>query len=425
MQFGPILRAMSRNKVRFGLLLFEIALSLAIVVNSVTLLTSSAEQIDKPSGFADDELLRVRAAPFEPAFRDQAYFDSVVDRDFEALRRIPGVKAVTSTYFLPWSGGGSSGEVRPLGSKGGNLRTQMYNADAHTFEVLGTNIIAGQGFNDEGVARETRSLRELLEKAREKNPDGKQKEPYVEEVVLSRAFATLAFGDAQPIDKMIGKMLEDPDGDQYRVIGLIDNFYNPYGWPIGDYALFYGARSHKYENGVSYLVRADREAIDSVRGSLESVLLGVDPGRALTTKTILETKASFQSSDVIVVRVLYVVIVLVVFLTFIGIVGLTSFSVTERTRQIGTRRALGARQIDILVHFLLENWLVTTMGILVGVPLTIGLNIAVLSNTEGAKVGPAAIVLACLLFWTAGLAATFFPALRGARIPPATATRNV
>ena len=83
-------------------------------------------------------------------------------------------------------------------------------------------------------------------------------------------------------------------------------------------------------------------------------------------RTLLEVKEGFQAGQKLLLGVLTGVIVLLVFVTSLGIIGLTSFSVAERTRQIGTRRALGAQRADILRYFLLENWLVTTLGLASG-----------------------------------------------------------
>ena len=116
---------------------------------------------------------------------------------------------------------------------------------------------------------------------------------------------------------------------------------------------------------------------------------------------------------------------LLLFITSLGIVGLTVFSVAERTRQIGTRRALGAQRGDILRYFLLENWIVTTLGLALGVLLAFGLNVALVSRVSGPKMQPGLVAAGVLLLWIAGLAATFLPALRGARVAPAIATRNV
>ena len=118
-------------------------------------------------------------------------------------------------------------------------------------------------------------------------------------------------------------------------------------------------------------------------------------------------------------------IVLLLFVTSLGIIGLTSFSVAERTRQIGTRRALGAQRGDILRYFLLENWIVTSFGLSLGVFLAVALNAALVNQVRAHRMDGAYLAGGVLLLWAAGLLATWFPALKGAGVAPAIATRNV
>ena len=148
-------------------------------------------------------------------------------------------------------------------------------------------------------------------------------------------------------------------------------------------------------------------------------------GRNLQVQPVSQIKERFQSRSALLVTILSVVIALLLFITSLGIVGLTVFSVAERTRQIGTRRALGAQRGDILRYFLLENWIVTTLGLALGIALAFGLNVALVSRVSGPKMEPGLVAGGVLLLWIAGLAATFLPALRGARVAPAIATRNV
>ena len=128
MELGPIVRALRRNKTRFGLIAFEIALTLAIVTNCVTMILEARTKMVKPSGFDDSNIVTLRSTPFEPAFKEDGYLDNSLRADLEALRSTPGVVAVTNSRFLPWQGGGSSAEMRPVGPKGEMLRTQIYNA---------------------------------------------------------------------------------------------------------------------------------------------------------------------------------------------------------------------------------------------------------------------------------------------------------
>jgi putative ABC transport system permease protein len=69
--------------------------------------------------------------------------------------------------------------------------------------------------------------------------------------------------------------------------------------------------------------------------------------------------------------ILGLVIALLIGLTALVLVGLSSFNVTQRTKQIGTRRALGASRLDIIKQFILENWVITTVGAVFGCVLTV------------------------------------------------------
>src|SRR6187402_998166 len=137
MELGPIVRALRRNKTRFGLIALEIALTLAIVTNCVTMILEARTKMVRKSGFDDDNIVSVRSTPFDNAFKEDGYLDNSLKDDIAKLRAMPGVVAVTNTGFLPWQGGGSSTELRPAGSKGERMRTQVYNADEGTLDALG------------------------------------------------------------------------------------------------------------------------------------------------------------------------------------------------------------------------------------------------------------------------------------------------
>jgi putative ABC transport system permease protein len=363
----------------------------------------------------------VRSTPFEKAFKEDGYLDNALDADLRSLRSMPGVRAASNTRFLPWQGGGSSTEMRAAGTRGEMLRTQIYNGDEGTLDALGASLAEGRNFTREEVDRDTVRLRELGRNQREMGADGLPREKFVQEVIITRAYGRLAFGDKP----LLGLQLEDSDGDLYRVVGVVDHFYNPYGWPIHEYAVFYPNRARGYEFGAPYLIRTEPGQAAAVAKAVEERLLAVNDGRNLRVQTMNEIKAQYFGPQRLVSTLMSSVTVLLVLVTSLGIVGLTSFSVAERTRQIGTRRALGARRRDVLQHFLAENWIVTTLGVAVGVVLAFALNFGLVTVVEGAKLRWPLLAAGVLLLWAAGLLATLAPALRASRISPALATRNV
>jgi putative ABC transport system permease protein len=420
MEIGPIVRALRRNKVRAVLIVAEIALALAIVTNCVAMILEARGKMTRTSGFDDDNIVSLRSTPFEPAFKEDGYLDNALRQDLEALRSLPGVVAATNTGFLPWQGGGSSDELKAEGGSEG-LRTQIYSADEGTLDALGVKISEGRGFTAQQVDTDTLRLRALGTSKRPVGADGRYSEKFVMDVIISRAYGKLAFGEGSPL----GKNLLDSDGDQYRVVGVIDDFYNPYGWPIHEYVVFYPTRSRSFQGGAGFLVRTEPGQAGVVAKAAEQKLLATNGGRNVRVRTLQEIKDAFFGPQTVVVTLMSAVIVLLVIVTSLGIVGLTSFSVTERTRQIGTRRALGARRADIVTHFLLENWLLTTVALVLGCGLAVGVNMAIMSAAGGTRLGALTVAAGVVLLWVAGLLATLAPALRASRISPAIATRNV
>jgi len=109
----------------------------------------------------------------------------------------------------------------------------------------------------------------------------------------------------------------------------------------------------------------------------------------------------------------------------LGIVGLASFSVNRRTRQIGTRRALGASKVAILRYFMTENFLISMVGVLIGAALTVGLNIVMIERFSLTRITWYLVPVAMLMLLAIGQAAVFGPAKRASSVPPAVATRTV
>jgi putative ABC transport system permease protein len=98
--------------------------------------------------------------------------------------------------------------------------------------------------------------------------------------------------------------------------------------------------------------------------------------------------------------------------------------VAERTRQIGTRRALGATREDILRYFLLENSIVTNSGLILGVFTSYVMNYLLVMQSSAVKLDWQVVVAGVVLLWIQGIAATLVPALRAARLSPVIATRG-
>ena len=401
MPIGPIVRAMNHNRTRVMLIVLEIAVTLAIVSNCVNMIGDERAKINQKSGFDDDNLLWVRSAPFRPEFREFKYIENHVDSDLRVMKAVPGVRAVVNTNFVPWQGGGSSTTVKIAGTKDVPVRTQIYYYKGDLFGTLGNKLIEGRDFVPQDF-------------------DYNQEKDNPKVVIVSRKLAELLFKTPHAI----GRQIDDGQA-VYTIVGILDAFYNPYGWPIHEYVVFGPSTVGSFARGTRFLVRAEPGAMKAVSNGLETAMFKSNNGRVITTKTINEFKDNFFSGGRLVQKGMTAVIALLVFVTALGIIGITSLSVAERTKQIGTRRALGATRRNIVMHFLLENWLLTTVGLLLGIAATYGLNFFLVTHVSGVKMDWRFVFAGVVLLWINGIVATLPPAIRGARVSPAVATRSV
>jgi putative ABC transport system permease protein len=120
-----------------------------------------------------------------------------------------------------------------------------------------------------------------------------------------------------------------------------------------------------------------------------------------------------------------VVSALLLAVTGFGIVGLTTYWVSQRRRQIGMRRALGARRADILAYFHTENLLIVAVGCMLGIVLGLAMNTVMASSMQLTRMSVAYVCFGALIVLVLCQLAVLWPALRAASIPPATATRGL
>jgi putative ABC transport system permease protein len=407
MELGPIFRALMHNKSRFWLIALEVALTLAIVANCINVMLDMRAEFFKPSGIDEESLLVVYTEPFAPEFKDEDFVDSLREEDLVRLQSFPGVIEAAGFHQIPLSGSGSSAGRRPLGSAMEAETMPFFVVTERAVETLGVELLEGRSFTATDFDYD-----------REAYDNGEPVRP----VILNLSLAKKLF----PEESAVGKVIQNEEGEVAEtVIGVIGTMLN--SWPtssIGeDVMLLAGEPGNEYR--MRYMVRTHPEDVESVYAELEGLMREVEPGRVVTIRTLDEVKRRQFVANLAVIKILTTIIFLLVAVTSIGIVGLTSFSVTERTRQVGTRRALGATRGDILRHFLVENWMITGFGLAVGAILTLGLNYALTNIADAPKMEIGLLLGGVVLLWFTGILAALLPAIRATRIAPEIATRTV
>jgi putative ABC transport system permease protein len=215
------------------------------------------------------------------------------------------------------------------------------------------------------------------------------------------------------------------DPNPITIVGVVEKLQTPWAQTSenADGSILVATRFG--QNFGNYLVRAEPGQVDRVMRDAEAALLKAEPRRLMYGKTTLvEDRASRYRDDRAIAAMLSTVTVLLLLVTASGIIGMAMLWVSQRRKQIGVRRALGARRLDILRYFLVENVLITTGGIVAGLVLAMALNQLLVSQLELERLPLAYLAIGSAVLWLLGILAVYGPAWRAAGIAPAIATRS-
>jgi putative ABC transport system permease protein len=393
---------MLRNKTGAILVGLQIALALAVVANSVFIIMQRVEKVGRPSGVDSENLFFVQSYGYGPNYDHRA----TVRHDLDLIRSLPGVVAASVTNGVPLSGGGSSTGYRSSLEQDANedVNANYYNVDEQGIAAFGVKLSAGRAFTEAEV---------------QYSPEPNSQ--FVPSIIITTAVGHSLFGDQDPL----GKTIYDPLGQSAVVVGVIDHMLG--AWADSktlDHVIFHP----RISSGplARYVVRAEPGQRDELILQVERKLSETDISRAISwvRPHNYYTERSYRA-DTRMVALLSVIVILMIAVTALGIVGLASFHVNVRTKQIGTRRAVGARRIDIIRHFMLENWLLTSGGVFIGTIMAFAFGHWLSTAYSLPRLNPLYVAGGIVLLWILGQLAVYVPARRAAAIPPAVATRTV
>jgi putative ABC transport system permease protein len=407
MDIRPILSTLRRHKIPALLLILEIALTCAIVCNAVFLISQRLQRDQMISGVAEHELMQIRVAnigkPADAKARAQ--------EDLALLRQIPGVTAAALLNQVPFTDSSSNTSIKlDSAQKLPTLDATMYMGEG-LIRTLGAQLVAGRDFNAD----------EYLDF------DDMKSDPHLQSKVGS-VVITQALGERLwPGQSALGKNIYLGE-TSVRVIGVVRSLIRPSlsnGDGTAQWTMIFPLRMSA-RSASRYVLRAAPGQRESVLAAAAKALRKADPHRIiLDKKTLDDIRSDFFQNDRAMAGILVGVIIALLAVTALGIVGLASFWVAQRRRTIGVRRALGATRRNILNYFQTENFLLATIGIVLGMVLAYGINLFLMLHYELPRLPAVYFPVGAIVLWLIGQAAVLGPALRAAAVPPVVATRSV
>ena len=404
LEVGPILRALMRNKVGAVLIAIQIAVTMTIIVNGISIIQERDRLMARSSGVDEANTFYLTSTGFAPDFNEQV----TITEDLNKIRSLPGVLDATQINAIPLSGGGwSMGLKTQAGAEYDGVGVAVYMVDEHGIDALDVEVIAGENFKPTDIRWRER---------------GQTSWPNT--VMVTKAMAQDLFPE-EGWEHALGKTVFINDVDPIIITGIIDQLQAPWsGWDNLERVML--SPENTLFGSTRYFIRTEPGRRDELMPEIEEVLASNHQGRIIRNmRTFDETRQDSYQRHNAMIKILTTVMAILTIVTGLGIVGLASFSVNRRRKQIGTRRALGASQGAILRYFMLENFLISTLGVVLGAILTVALNMALVDAFSLNKLAWYLIPIGMISLWLVGQMAVYGPAKKAAATPPALATRTV
>jgi putative ABC transport system permease protein len=400
----PTLSALLRNRTGAVLVAAQIAIALAVLANAAYIIVQRIEKMHRPTGIDEQHILVIESSGFTDRFHQTAS----VQEDLGYLRGLGGVIAATASNSIPLSSGGDSDSIvtRPDAPRHGYINDMEI--DEQGLDTLGVKLVAGRNFRHEEI-QPPRTRSEILRY-------------FVPVIIVSRALGEHLYPQQNPVGKQVWDVLNHAA----TIVGVVDPVMG--NFPGSDHPdwVFFVPRMPDEFIVVRYLVRTRPGQLDTVARLAETHLARSNPDRVINfVRPLRYFKNLSYLADSSMEIFLLTVTALVIAVTSLGVFALATFNVSTRTKQIGTRRAVGARRRDIVRYFLIENGLITGAGVLTGCALALAAGYWLSVQYALPRLNLYYLVGGVLALWGIGQLAARQPARRAAAVPPSVATRTV
>ncbi len=384
------------SRSRSVLIAMEVGLTLVLLIGAGLMIKSFGKITKVDPGFSAENLLvfDIGLPPATDDARNLNFYQQVLER----IQAIPGVAHAGAVSRLPFSGGNSDRSFNLPGNE------KSYDADIRIstpeyFRTMGIPLLRGRGF----TAQDTKDS--------------------VRVCVINDATAKMVFPGEDPIGKFIENF--GSDSEKLQIVGVVGNIrhlaldtapraelYQPLGqgkWP----RMFIAVRSAT-GNPLALL-----PAVQSAVWSADrTVALG-------NVRTMEDTIARTLLKRKFTMTLLTIFAGIAVALASIGLYGVMSYSVSQRTREIGIRMALGAQRADVLRLVVRQGMLLTVIGVGLGLAGSLGLTrliSSLLFGVSATDIGTFSAVSTLLL--VIALLACWLPARRASGVDPMVALRT-
>ena len=398
----PLFSALRRNPSGALLVLAQIAITLAVLCNTASIVAHAIARMERPSGFDTRDTFVIDIEGLSNRFN----IPSAEHEDLAYLRGLPDVVAATVTSGRPLTHDGTFNEIgRTPGSAGAQVLTGMLPVDEQGLTSLGVSLVAGRNFRADEIVADSAT--------------GAQK--HSGEIIASESLAHALFPDGHAL----GGTVYDGGTDPLTIIGITRDFMGPQaGQPA--YNVYLTPELAGAYGFYELLVRTRPGRRDTALRIANRHIAAAHPDAVIAfSQTLADARRQLDADNRNMTIFLAAVTALMIAVCCLGMFGLTAFNVNSRIRQIGVRRAVGARKRDIISHFVAESALILGAGAVLGSVLALALGQWLSDHYGEPRLDLTYVLASIAALWVVGQLAAWQPARRAASVPPSVATRTL
>jgi len=412
--------------LRDALVVLEIGASLALLAGAGLLLRSFSKMRNADVGIQPQNVMTVSIMLPQQKYSTPVQRRDFIDRYLERVQHIPGVQAASISTEIPLEGG-NNGYIKVDGDKDPAHANQLVENNYITpdyFRALGIPFLHGENFSAADIEHASEANLKLDELYKQ-NPDLKTVPSGLSFVaVINRAMAQTFW----PNQDAVGKIYKLNDGTlPVRVIGVVGDA-SVFGIQTKPFPeTYYPITVALTDSGIRAMVVARTSGAPSGSiSALRSNLNAMDPSlAAFLPRSMEEVIAEATQSASVQTYLLGSFAALALILAAVGLYSVLAYLVTQRTREIGIRMALGAQQAHVLQMVMGHGSRLIAAGVILGAGGALALTRFLKSLLFGVTTkDPATFISVVVVLTLVALAACYIPARRAMRVEPMVALRD-
>jgi putative ABC transport system permease protein len=399
-----------RNRIRSALVVFEVAIALVLLVGAGLLIRSFIKLQEVSPGFNPEGVLTMQMSLPRSKYNKPEEMMAFYDRALEKISATAGVEHAAFGTNLPMSNNNSSasftieglqvpqGEANPHGDN--------HSVTSDYFNTMQIPLIEGRYFTEQ---------------------DTKDSLPVA---IIDKVIADKYFPGQSAVGKRMAVFFESQDNNLYwrEIVGVVGNVKR-YGLDGKIKEQYYFPQGQRTARGVYLLVRSSTSSPTQLAGPVKEAIRSIDKDQPVfRVMTMEQVVSNFVATKRFLMLLVTVFAGLALLLAAVGLYGVMSYSVTQRTHEIGIRMALGASSRDVRGMVVRQGMILTLIGLGIGLAGAIAVTALLSSFFSQLLFGIPATdpvtfaVLSVLLLGIAFLA-SYIPARRATRVDPMIALR--